>query len=250
MNDELDYWNHVIKIKPLHLKKMAYISQIKSITNQLECIISDKTILINQKNTHDSENESYNSYKSFIDLMTNRVEAFRYLKNLFIDYKTWMYSKKIIPKLVDETNNIASYILRTSHILNYDIDSSNSKKLSIHWKTANGTNSSGILRSGGYVSFIFGLSIRMAISRIGASLISCNQIFIDEGFVAGSNDSLEKLPDFINHLKTFHNTILLVTHTDIIQQSSTLTVPILTLPDSQLSQIIFGKRKSFKIAKD
>jgi len=245
----LKYWKDIKNIKPIHQKKMEIKSQINNINNLIQNILNDKSCLDKDKQQFLNEQKSYHLYTEFIDLLTDRIESFAFLKKLFIGFKKYLYTKKIIPKLTYESNKIVKYILNTDHQLDYDIDNGNENKLIVHWKTTNGNNSSGILRSGGYVSFIFGLTIRIAISRIGASMIACNQIFIDEGFVAGSIDSLEKIPYFINHLKTIYNTVVIVTHTDIIQQTSTLTVPIQKLPNSQLSQIIFGKSRAFNTNK-
>ena len=113
----------------------------------------------------------------------------------------------------------------------FDRDDLNSKKgckldKQISWYLIDGENKICIEKASGYQRFIIGLSLRISLSYIGASGINCNQLFIDEGFTSCDKEHLREIPKFINNLLGKYESIILMSHLDIIQECVDKTIEI------------------------
>src|SRR3989304_2479836 len=137
---------------------------------------------------------------------------------------------------INETNNIVHTITDTNL---YKLTATINPNNTFSWFITDGVNCPIVEKAGGFRKFIFGLAIRIAISYIGATSLFCKQLFIDEGFVSADADNLERMPDFIRQLLSAYDSVILVSHLDIIKSCGDINVSILR-NDKQLSQIQFG----------
>jgi DNA repair exonuclease SbcCD ATPase subunit len=49
--------------------------------------------------------------------------------------------------------------------------------------------------------------------------VLCNQLYIDEGFINFDKNNLSMVPSFLKSLLQYFNTIIILSHIDIIQDS-------------------------------
>lgn len=130
-------------------------------------------------------------------------------------YITWLYTENIIPLVEKYTNEIMNLLDPTLKLKGW-LDGNKGFDWSI--KTGHKSESNpNIEKASGFQRFICGLSIRIALCNIGASGIKPRQLFLDEGFTSCDSINLEKVPDFLKVLLQIFDSILLVTHLDILK---------------------------------
>lgn len=227
---ELNMWKSIQKYKPDFIKS----SELK---RELPDLISLKGELGAKKIQWEKQADENKLIDDFIVVMEGRKSALTIIMELFRGFKKWLYEEKIIPALINETNRIVDPIIDSDCYLNGNINDN----AEMNWFIVDGKNISTVQTAGGFREFIFGLAIRIAMSYLGATSVMCNQLFIDEGFVSGSLENLERIPDFIRGLLTKYNSIFLVTHMDIIKSVTEKTVHIERIPDMRLSKICWGE---------
>jgi DNA repair exonuclease SbcCD ATPase subunit len=69
---------------------------------------------------------------------------------------------------------------------------------------------------------------------------SCSQLFIDEGFTACDKLNLSIVPTFLMRLLNIYNSVIIVSHIDIIQDSIENRVAIQYNPSTKSSQMQYG----------
>ena len=171
-------------------------------------------------------------YKSFIDNIDNKLELLEFIIIKFSNYRSWMYKEKILPLILNYSNNIIASITDKCLTLDADI---NEKDCTIQWYFNDNTNRPIIEKASGFQKFILGISIRIALANLGG--MNCNQLFIDEGFVACDAEHLSKVPNFLNNLLSLYNNIILVSHLESIKEMNALKINIIRHND--LSKIQF-----------
>jgi DNA repair exonuclease SbcCD ATPase subunit len=109
------------------------------------------------------------------------------------------------------------------------------------WVVRDGTNCIQIEKTSGFQRFILGLCTRISLACIGASTLSCSQLFLDEGFVACDSSNLHRVPRFISSLIGIYDGVLLMSHLETIQDSVENKIKIERKDD--LSLIRFGEKE-------
>jgi len=248
-NEELlNYWSNLLLLKPIYKEKLEIDIKIRSIRDDIQQIAIQEDGLKKLQSNSKIDAEKREVYKKFIMDLDKRKSACEYLMKLFNGYKLWIYKTLVLPKLVDLTNTISGQVIKNGVYLEFDASTGGVKdKLLLNWNLIDGKNKSSIKRAGNYRGFIYGLAIRLAIAKMGASSLLSNQIFVDEGFVAGSKNSLEDVPNFIKYLKKLYDTIILVTHTDIIKETATSGTMIIK---SGTSKLQFGEQSEYIVNTD
>jgi DNA repair exonuclease SbcCD ATPase subunit/DNA repair exonuclease SbcCD nuclease subunit len=232
----LDYWIKINTYKPSYLLYNQLKEQITTIANDIQNTeIRREKLFIESNNYKLQLTDNTNTRASLTQLKNNKniIDA---IILTFSGFRQWLYDTIVIPRLLQETNNIVHTVTDTNlYKLTATICSNNT----FSWFITDGINCPIVEKAGGFRKFIFGLAIRIAISYIGANSISCKQLFIDEGFVSADTDNLERIPDFIRQLLGTYNSVILVSHLDIIKSCGDVNVSILK-NNKQLSQIQFG----------
>ena len=70
--------------------------------------------------------------------------------------------------------------------------------------------------------------------------VLCNQLFRDEGFINFDKNNLSIVPSFLKSLLHYFNTIVILSHIDIIQDSVDETAVIYFNNMNGVSSLIYG----------
>jgi DNA repair exonuclease SbcCD ATPase subunit len=234
LNDKVIYWNNILNVKPnIELKK-----KLEEKINKLNDKIQNELMEYNKnKNIYDEynkKNNELNIYINFINRLDNKLEILENIIIKFSNYRSWLYKEKIIPKILKITNDIISNINNEIQ-LDADVDSDT---CTINWFIKDGTNIPIIQKASGFQKFILSIAIRISLSNLSG--IKCQQIFIDEGFVACDSNHLSKVPNFLFNLLNIYNNVILVSHLESIKELNIVQINIKRKND--LSKVQFGNK--------
>ena len=70
---------------------------------------------------------------------------------------------------------------------------------------------------------------------------TCEQLFFDEGFTACDKNNLSIVPTFLKGLLNMFNSVIIVSHIDIIQESTDMMTKIEYNQNTKSSSIMYGK---------
>lgn len=249
-NNKIDYWNNILKIKPIWKESISLKIQIKKKFKYLQ-VINSKYVelnkLFNFNKNKKKENEKLYNYIENLSLKNEIVEK---LKNYFINYKEWLYKTKILPNIISNVNNITNILSKDNRIINLDYTLD---KNTINWKMIDGKNTIIINNASGYQRFLLGLAVRITLSNINISKIKCKQLFIDEGFTSCDEENLNKMTSFISSLTNLYDSIVIVSHLKKIKDCAKIQIDINRNEKDSLSYINYGikyKIESNKITTD
>jgi hypothetical protein len=79
---------------------------------------------------------------------------------------------------------------------------------------------------GGYVRFIAGLAVRVAVARAGVNAVGTQQLLVDEGWTAADTENLAQVPLFLQGLLKRYTTIILMSHLDTVRDAAHVQVVI------------------------
>jgi len=233
---QINYWKDILKIRPQYIKKneMKKIISVKKI--KLHSLERDIELLRLHEMKYMNHVNIKHELAQSIEHLRKSKDAINHIIELFGGYKSWLYKKFVMPRLLNKVNKIVESVTETNlYKLEADIGSNNG----LSWFISDGVNRTIIEKSGGFRKFIFGLAVRITLSYLGASNVMCKQLFIDEGFVSADSENLEKIPEFIKSLIGIYDSVLLVSHLDIIKDSGEINV-FIKRSENRLSQIQFG----------
>ena len=234
LNEKILYWNNIIKTKPCFDIKKNLELKISDITNKLNIITQEYYKKISLYDDYINKKNDLLLYKNFIENLNIKLEILENITTKFSSYRSWLYKEKIIPKIIDYTNSIIENIT-DKHLR---LDASINDDCTIQWCFQDGTNRPIIEKASGFQKFILGMSIRIALSNLAG--MKCNQLFIDEGFVACDTEHLSKVPNFLINLLNIYNNVILVSHLESIKEMNATQVNIIRKND--LSKIQFGSK--------
>lgn len=187
-----------------------------------------------EKNKIDIDNyNKQQEYNKSMELCINDIKSKRdileKIKNSLSGYRKYLYKNQVIPKLINDTNKIVATIIPNdstttettstqSALNNQSINLNeltgiyNDKYNIIDWYI----NGITINKSGGFRKFLFGIALRIALTCVE---MMCTQFFIDEGFVSADSDNLFYMPEFIKEIIKIYDSVILVSHLDVIKDS-------------------------------
>lgn len=216
-------------------------NELVNLHNELETLLADKQYYIERKKTLQiqidhliiQERDAYvelskyqidkdnccnfeitqKKYNNLLELLTNRIELFDHFMITIKKYKTWIYEDKLLPLVVKKTNKLLSfiYIQRPLELKFKFIENL------VYYTIMDEGNEINIEKLSGAQSFAISLSFRLALASIGISKISCNQLFIDEGFCSYDEENLSKVPSIFSNIKKMYSSILFVSHLEDIK---------------------------------
>ncbi len=244
LNDNLKYWNNIKSLKPQYNKKKELKILIKDKNNILVKYKQQLAVIQKEFSIYKEHFEKSKEISKIIEELNYKLNILNLLSNSFIDYRTWLYKYKVIPKIVSYTNILVKSVCNNNIIqLSGEINSNNT----LSWFLKDGLNTITFDKASGFQKFLIGISIRISLSYIGASTVLCRQLFIDEGFSSCDNNHLQKIPDFIHSLLNLYDSILIVSHLNNIQESADISIPIER--ENSISSIKYGDYINLEIKK-
>ena len=225
--NNIQYWTIMLHNKTLWKQKEHYMSEIE----KLESI--DKQLYLEFEMYKDKHKTNENNilllaqYEDEINILKNKRNALNHVHLMISEFRCWLYENKIIKFLINETNNIITNVTHSDSLrLHVDIHASNKQTYLLSWSIFHGPNKICIEKASGFQSFIIGLAMRIALTKIGAAQFYSKQFFIDEGFSSCDREHLDSIQQFIRNLLHLYDSIILVSHLEEIKDSCDLIVSI------------------------
>lgn len=225
--NQLQYWKKVDQQHDNFLKKHDLTTQITNLSQ----VIQD-TIIQYEKDKHLYEldlkkKEEIKIYDTLLSQITNKQQKLNFIHKLLANYRNWLYSEIVIPKIVATINQIVVGVTQCNdYSLNANISIDRFDKLNINWSINSPSGLASLNKAGGFRRYIYGLIMRISLSRMGCN-INNTQLCIDEGFTSADSINLEKMQQFISNLIDFyHNGIILASHLQIIKECADIIVEI------------------------
>ncbi len=205
-------------------EKIKLNDKIKDYEKQIKTL-NDNNIKKTTLNGYNKENKDYymqlcNIYDD-IEIMIDTLET---IITNFIAFKIELYDKYILNKLTDRTNLIIKSLChKDTKPFKLDYYISVSKDIiHINWLIRNDNMNdkklTSISQASGFQHFAISLALRMSLFS-NKNEILCNQLFIDEGFVNFDKYNLSIVPNFLKSLLSYFNSIIIVSHIDLIQDN-------------------------------
>jgi DNA repair exonuclease SbcCD ATPase subunit len=155
----------------------------------------------------------------FEDKINDIISIIIIIIDKFKDYKKWLYDNIILKNIVYNTNKFIK-ILCHKDTKEFELDyilTENKDIIHINWLIKNSENNQTISISQASGFQHFAISIALRLSLFGNK--NCQQLFIDEGFTACDKNNLSIVPIFLKNLLKLFNTIIIVSHIDLIQDN-------------------------------
>ena len=164
--------------------------------------------------------KAMSNINSVIDVMEIIIDKFKV-------YRKELYENHILRNLVAKSNDYIKNICHTDtkkFSLDYKI-SEIKDIIHINWlvkadqcggcEESTSKHFVSVHQASGFQQFVISLALRMSLF----SNKTCNQLFFDEGFTACDKLNLSIVPSFLKGLLKVFNSVIIVSHIDIIQDS-------------------------------
>jgi DNA repair exonuclease SbcCD ATPase subunit len=182
------------------------------------CLYRDR--VAKARTIQEYQDQNNNEYTIYNDLCMKVLDTKTVIETIIEKFKTYrvdLYNNYILKGLVAEANR---FIKTTCHDntkafeLEYNITDVKDN-IHINWmiKTKDGVNSTN--QASGFQRFVISLALRMSLF----TKRRCQQIFFDEGFTACDKNNLSIVPAFLKGLLKIFESVIVVSHIDIIQDS-------------------------------
>jgi len=223
----LQYWKNIATNKLSFIKKQQVNTEIDTLSQSIQQLIItyERTKMIYDNDIKKSA--LIEQYNTLIAKLTTKKEAIEIIHKLMSNYRIWLYTNIIIPQITKMINHTANIVTECSDYALEGKVSTKRNMIDISWSIIGPSGVSCIEKSGGFRKYIYGLIMRISLTRMGCSHINNSQLFIDEGFVASDSYNLEKMPNFLRNLLEFYpNGIILVSHLHTIRDCADITINI------------------------
>jgi DNA repair exonuclease SbcCD ATPase subunit/DNA repair exonuclease SbcCD nuclease subunit len=238
----LNYWREVQTAAPIYKEKQKLAAALESTKEQRYKAQAHHTYLSQLVDEYTTEAREAEAITTYIKTLGDYIVAIQQLFQAFGGYRMWVYSNKILPRLVHECNQLVASITTPQRTLALKFSLSGTLA-SIQWTLQDGDNEIILTKASGFQRFIIGLAIRIVLSYIGASSINCRQLFIDEGFSACDAYHLKHMPNFIHGLiGRLYDTVLLVSHLEMIKDAADVEISIQRSHRQSTSTLQHGPR--------
>jgi len=244
-------------LKPLIKEKIRLGEIIKSLEGVMKKVNEDivKYSTINAYNNDNKAN--YNALMTVESDINNIIEVLDTILINFQSFRKELYDNLILNKLAVRTNKIIKTLCHSNtkpFRLNYNVDISNDT-VHINWLIHNenigGVSSESsesseadkqfisVSQASGFQRFAISMALRLSLYFNNYDVL-CRQLFIDEGFINFDKNNLSVVPVFLKSLLHYFNTIVVLSHIDIIQDTVDETAEISFNKASGVSRIAYG----------
>lgn len=220
-----------------------------SMIQQNEAALEDALIslasLKERKREHDATRVAHERAAAALEALQARHDSIAHISGLMDGFKSWLFEHRVGPTVSDEVNRVLAFSDNADLALRHCWHASPGVLL---WYVQDGPRMPPVEKAGGFQRFIVGLAMRIALARLGATNVNCNQLFIDEGFVACDADNLGRAPAFLRGLLGRYGSLLLVSHLDEIRECADVKVRIERTPDGAASLLRLGQPRAIPTA--
>jgi DNA repair exonuclease SbcCD ATPase subunit len=220
-------------MKPIIKRTLELKNIIKEGEDNIQKNRDDITEKVAIFNYNKSNIKSLTDLRDILDNINNMLTTLDTIILNFQDFRINLYDKIILNKLLHNTNNMLKNICHTmtkpfelDYIINVSRD-----MIHINWliKNVNIDASKGdnndcktkqiisINQASGFQQFVISLALRLCL--FGNNKAICKQLYIDEGFVSFDKYNLSIVPNFLRSLLAYFDTIIIVSHIDLIQET-------------------------------
>lgn len=248
INDLYNEYQNNETLKPLIKQKIALNISIENKTNDIKAF-NDKIVKYSTINSYNNDNK--NNYSILLKIDSELEIIIDILDTILVNFQSFrkeLYENLILNKLVDKTNKIIKTLCHYNtkpFKLNYNVDISNDT-VHINWLIHNDNISTecdkqyiSVSQASGFQSFVISLALRMSLYFNNYEVL-CNQLYIDEGFINFDKNNLSMVPSFLKSLLHYFNTIIILSHIDIIQDSVDEKAEICFNNSNCVSSIIYN----------
>jgi DNA repair exonuclease SbcCD ATPase subunit/DNA repair exonuclease SbcCD nuclease subunit len=220
------YKEYVYKkgIQPLVRRKVEIQGLIQDIDTKIKDLNNQLSSHTTYESIYRANEENHALLTKSLETVDNMIEVMGIIIDKFKDYKKYLYDSHILKTIVGNANNIIRELCHMetkSFELDY-ILSEIKDSIHIHWLIKNDMNINvsekqiiSVSQASGFQRFAISTALRMTLFNNK----SCSQLFIDEGFTACDKLNLSIVPSFLARLLNIYNSIIIVSHIDIIQES-------------------------------
>jgi DNA repair exonuclease SbcCD ATPase subunit len=209
------------------------VLELKEIIKDGEKTIIKQRDLMTEKaaifNYNKANIKSLSELRDILDKINNMLTILETIIVNFQDFRINLYDNIVLKKLLRNTNKMLKNICHSitkpfelDYITNVSRD-----MIHINWLIKNvNIDSSGsgsnkqiisINQASGFQQFVISLALRLCL--FGNNKAICKQLYIDEGFVSFDKYNLSIVPNFLKSLLAYFDTIVIVSHIDLIQDS-------------------------------
>jgi len=214
-----NYWTEIRANKDDYDKQSKKNLEIQILIEEIQDLYGRKEVLLHSINEKNIVNEKNLHLKEISDNIGKKMDKLFELGKLFDQYRSWLYEKHILPKLVMRANKFVSNVeLYLS--LCYSIKEDGTFIFTVK----NEKHEVSLEKASGFEYFILAISIRLAFITLTMGDNLGGQFFIDEGFTACDSRHLNKIPNFLQCLLEMFNSIILVSHIEHIKDSVDNTI--------------------------
>jgi DNA repair exonuclease SbcCD ATPase subunit len=209
----------------LELKEIINDSE-KTIVKQRD-YITEKAAIFNYNSTNI---KSLGELRDILDKINNMLTILDTIIINFQDFRINLYDNIVLKKLLSNTNKMLKNICHSitkpfelDYITNVSRDMIHInwliKNVNIDSSVSGGDNKQiiSINQASGFQQFVISLALRLCL--FGNNKAICKQLYIDEGFVSFDKYNLSIVPNFLKSLLAYFDTIVIVSHIDLIQES-------------------------------
>jgi DNA repair exonuclease SbcCD ATPase subunit len=234
-------------MKPLILRKLELNALLGNKEIAMKTL-NDKIIKYSTINAYNNENrKNYNSLIAIESELDTIIDVIDTILINFQAFRKELYDTMILSQLVEKTNGIIKTLCHQNtkpFKLNYNVDISNDT-VHINWLIHNDNISKegvkqyiSVSQASGFQRFAISLALRMSLYFNDYDVL-CRQLFIDEGFINFDKNNLSIVPVFLKSLLHYFNTIVILSHIDIIQDSVDETSEIRFDKTNGVSSIVY-----------
>ena len=229
------------------LRKRHILKELKNIEGEIKRLSEEITRYNTICSVHEKNHRDHCLLKQSLIDINSIIDVMEILIDKFKIYRKDIYQNVILKKLTEKTNTYLDKIchkdtkkFELGYVLTEVKDI-----IHINWliktKGEEKTQVISISQASGFQHFVISLALRM--SLFGNK--QCSQLFFDEGFTACDKLNLSVVPSFIQSLLQLFNSIIIVSHIDIIKDSIDIVTTIEYNEEKKSSKIEFGAKREF-----
>jgi DNA repair exonuclease SbcCD ATPase subunit len=219
---KLEYWKSVQTLKPKWSKFQTLNAKLTNLDDNLNKLKQINLNLGKEKIEFDiSTNLSH-----YLEDLKLRIITLHHISISFKEYRQYVFNTLIIPQILKHVNTIISHVAENNTLelickmesVNATTNSKTKIKDVIKWSFSCDGSNLPIEKASGFQRFMFGLSLRVALTRINTHIRN-KQLFIDEGFTTFDSIHLSKVNEMLDSLKTSYTNIIIVSHLEAIKEN-------------------------------